>query len=326
MLDLDRLRAIKLFNTPPGQVFMANVVLRLDYALPRRTEIVLEGADEQLDWSQRYIFAMNHTDRFNYWPFQWQLWKQKRGFTATWVKGKYYENRLVGGFMDVMNNIPLPSRGYVLSSRFQRLTGRPPQTEEYRLLRGIVDGVVDANVSLPTDASEDVRRFVGNDVHDRFLAQFERDFDLMIGEVVRLSRRAAEIGNHLLIFPEGTRSVRLGTGRIGLAQIAQHLRMPVVPVGCNGCHRLYPGDVPFSKGGRVVYRIGAPILPDDPELAPHAVPPDILPFTRKADAYKPQYQAITDIVMARIAALLDDEHLPQAGDPDEAEQGARRFV
>ena len=36
------------------------------------------------------IFAMNHTDRYNYVPFQYGLWQEKDRFTATWVKGKYY--------------------------------------------------------------------------------------------------------------------------------------------------------------------------------------------------------------------------------------------
>ena len=326
MPDLKRLQNTRLSTNPPGQIFMANVILRADFAFPRRTEIVLEGADRHLRRSQRYIFAMNHTDRYNYWPFQWQLWKEKRGFTATWVKGKYYENEWIGRFMDSMNNIPLPSRGYVLSSHFKRKMQRPPREAEYRLLRDIVDGKRDAAQPLPEGGGPDLRRFIGADVPAEFLAEFERQFDAMIREVVRLSRKAVEVGNHLLIFPEGTRSVRLGKGHIGLAQVAQHLQMPIVPVGCNGSHRLYPGDRPLSKGGKVIYRIGAPIERDDPAIAPFAVPGDVLPFTRQADAYKEQYQAITDVVMARIAALLDPEHLPLEGVDDREVTGIQRFL
>ena len=90
VLDLARLERVNLHRTPWGQLLMAQV-LRLDYRFPRRTKIVLEGP-EHLESGQSYILAMNHTDRYNYWPFQYQLYRQRLGYTATWVKGKYYEN------------------------------------------------------------------------------------------------------------------------------------------------------------------------------------------------------------------------------------------
>ena len=34
--------------------------------------------------------------------------RESLGYTATWVKGKYYENKFMGALMDAMNNIPLP--------------------------------------------------------------------------------------------------------------------------------------------------------------------------------------------------------------------------
>ena len=326
MLDLARLKRIKLAKRPPGQVFMANVLLRMDYAFPRRTEILLDGIDAHLKRDTGYIFAMNHTDRFNYWPFQWQMWKEERGFTATWVKGKYYENNWIGLFMDSMNNIPLPSRGYVLASRFRKQVGRPPEEDEYRWLRSVVDGLVDSGSTLPAGASPGLEAFFGTSNAGAFLAAFEPHFDDMIREVVRLSRRAIEVGNHLLIFPEGTRSLRLGKGHTGLAQIAQHLRVPVVPVGCNGSHRLYPGNSPFSKGGKVVYRIGEPIFPDSAAVAEFQVPQEVLPFTRQATQYKAQYQGYTDVLMERIAGLLDDEHLPLAAEHSATSDGVGRFL
>jgi 1-acyl-sn-glycerol-3-phosphate acyltransferase len=326
MLDLNRLRNTRLRNRPLGQLFMANVILRGDYSFPRRTKIELQGYDEHLEAGKRYIFAMNHTDRFNYWPFQYELWRQGKGFTATWVKGKYYENALIGRFMDAMNNIPLPSRGYVLSSRFKAALGRPPDEQEYRILRDIVDGRRDPDAPLPADDAAGLRAFVGGATPARFVAEFEADFGAMIREVVRLSHQAVEVGNHLLIFPEGTRSVRLCKGRTGLAQIAQHVRIPIVPVGCNGSDRLYPGDSPSSKGGTVTYRVGAPITVDDPEIASHAVPSDILPFTRQADAFETSYEAITAVVMRRIAALLDPQHLPLDGLDGREVVGVRRFL
>lgn len=89
MLDLDRLKRVKLSSVPRGQQVMANLVLGPDYQFPRRTQIILEGTDKLP--GHPVVFAMNHTDRYNYWPFQYKLYRAGLGFTATWVKGKYYE-------------------------------------------------------------------------------------------------------------------------------------------------------------------------------------------------------------------------------------------
>src|SRR5262245_45752327 len=119
MLDLARLERLRLRRRPVAQILIAQLILRLDYTLPRRTHIELSGY-ENLPRDRGVILAMNHTDRYNYWPLQYQLYRQGFArFTATWVKGKYYENRLMGGFMDRTNNIPLPSRGFLITTEFR---------------------------------------------------------------------------------------------------------------------------------------------------------------------------------------------------------------
>ena len=45
------------------------------------------------------IYAMNHTDNFNYWPFQYSLHCAFQRYTATWVKGKNYEGTISSAFM-----------------------------------------------------------------------------------------------------------------------------------------------------------------------------------------------------------------------------------
>ncbi|MEO1175515.1 MAG: 1-acyl-sn-glycerol-3-phosphate acyltransferase, partial [Myxococcota bacterium] len=107
--------------------------------MPRKTEIEVEGLDNLPDRS--VVLAMNHTDRYNYWPFQYQMYRfGVPRFTATWVKGKYYENAMMSWFMMSMNTIPVPSRGYIIAARFQEAIGRAPSNDEYRLLRDLVDG------------------------------------------------------------------------------------------------------------------------------------------------------------------------------------------
>src|ERR1041384_3307940 len=103
MLDLKRLKSIKLHKKPPGQLLLANTLMRLDYSFPKPTEIVLEGVGNIPD-DRPVFFAMNHTDRYNYWPFQYQMYRQGvPRFTATWVKGKYYENAVMARFLDSTN-------------------------------------------------------------------------------------------------------------------------------------------------------------------------------------------------------------------------------
>ena len=303
MLDLDRLKRIRLRRTPPVQILVAETLLRLNYRLPRPTDIVFEGL-EHVPRDRRVFFAMNHTDRFNYWPFQYGMYRRKLPFTATWVKGKYYEARALGWFMDATNNIPVPSRGYVISTEFRKLHGRPPGKEEYRVLRDLVDGRGDG-----ASDSEAVRRLLGPDVGG-FLARFDALFGEMIGEVIRLNREALfDRDLNVLVFPQGTRSKRLSRGHTGLAQMAQHLGAAIVPVGCSGCDRLYPGSSPLSRGGQVVYRVGAPLEPDGPELAPYRVKQPFTPLTTAAsERHGADLRAITDLVMARIDALVDPEY------------------
>lgn len=328
MLDLDRLERIRLRRRPIGQLIVGNLGLALDYRFPKKTEIVLEGA-EHIPANGGAFLAMNHTDRYNYWPFQYAMYRRGLPFTATWVKGKYYENRLIGAFMDSTNNIPLPSRGYVIATEFRKRVGRAPTDAEYRVLRDLVDGKKTPAAALEASTGELLEFIAPEGGSEKFLARFDALFDRMLCRAVDLNRQAIEeLGLNVLVFPEGTRSRRLGKGLNGLAQISQYLGAPIVPVGCNGSDHLYPGNSPLSKGGRVVYRVGAPLFVDGPELASLRVAPDdVLPFSKQAAArYGERYDAITSIVMDRINDLLDPAYRRAGEEAELAEHGVRRFL
>ncbi len=326
MLDLDRLERIVLTRRPKGQLLVGRFGLGLDYRFPRKTEIVIENAD-RIPADGGAFLAMNHTDRYNYWPLQYQMWQLGLPFTATWVKGKYYENRFIGAFMDSTNNIPLPSRGYVIATEFRKQMGRPPSDDEYRMLRDLVD-----EKSTPDEVLE---RAKGSAVADllaptptAYLEKFDALFETMLERVIELNRKAiAELGLNVLVFPEGTRSVRLAQGHTGLAQITQYLGAPIVPIGCNGSDKVYPGNSPFAKGGRIVYRVGKPLAVDGPELSPHRVPRDVLPFTKQATLKSGEaYRAITDVVMAKISEVLDPEYRSSGDDSPKKAPGVGRFL
>ncbi|MBU1430763.1 1-acyl-sn-glycerol-3-phosphate acyltransferase [Myxococcota bacterium] len=317
MLDLQRLKQTKLSGQPLLQRIVAQA-LDLNYRLPKKTEIIVEGI-EHVPADRGVFFAMNHTDRYNYWPFQYTLrYRFGRGFTATWVKGKYYEHPLMARFMTWANNIPIPSRGYVLSAEFRAITQRAPNQAEYRALRGLIDGASGVDLS-PIEGF--LRR------RPEFKAEFDALFDQMMGEVIRLCREGLARGNHILVFPQGTRSRRLSRGHTGLAQITQHLGVDIIPVGCSGSDRVYPGASPVAKAGRITYRIGAPLAVDGPALRPHRILEPFTPFSAAAGrAHGEVFEAITELVMAQINELVEPEYQFSADLRSDGVEGVKRFL
>jgi len=324
VLDLDRLRRIHPRQPPVGQWLVANLGMTWDYRFPRRTHIEVEGL-ERLPRDRRVFLAMNHTDRYNYWPLQYALYRRGHGFTATWVKGKYYENELLGWFMDQTTNIPLPSRGYVLTTEFRKAVGRAPSDDEYRALRDAADGVaVLEGAAIPEPVAAFVAKQGGAAA---FATSFAALFDTMSAEVLRITREALANEYHVLVFPQGTRSKRLSRGHTGLVQAAMALGVDIVPIGCSGCDRVYPGASPFAKGGRVTYRVGEVLRIDGPELGPHRVREPFTPLSDHASAaHEAKFRAATDVVMHAIDGLLDEEYRFGAEQASDGVQGVRRFV
>ncbi len=320
MLDLALYDKIRLSARPPAQRLIAEGFLRFDY---RKVDLVLEGA-ERLP-QERVIFAMNHTDSFNYWPFQYELHRRKRGYTATWVKGKNYEHPVVSLFMRITNNIPLASRGYVITRDFLNVVGRRPQPDEYRALRHAVDTLADDVEGVPAEVLRRGRDMLGRPFdpeRESYTAAVDALMNALSERFVTLNEKALRMGLDLLVFPQGTRSVRLSRGHVGLAQMALHLGATIVPVGCNGSDLVYSGKSLLAKPGRIVYRVGEPI----PVSHWKNPPPRVPPLSRAADAYRDAYQAIVDEVMERIDDLLDERYRFSSDRESEGTRDVDRFV
>ena len=337
MLNLPRLRRIRLTPKPLTQRMVGGLVLPLNYHVwPGKVRIEVEGAENLPPGP--VIFAMNHPDRYNYFPFQYWLRNQTQRYTATWVKGKYYENAGVGAFMEFTNQLPTVSRGYIVARDVKSTLGRKPTSEEYAALRALADADArgEAGDRL-TD--EQLRQIPGmllrkrRDILGRlfepsretYAAAINATYREMMKLFVGLHDQTFAAGLDLLIFPQGTRSVRLSRGRIGLAQVALHYKLPVVPIGCNGSEKLYPSASPWAKSGRVVYRIGAPILygslPDTTIDEPYA------PFTMAAEkAHRETFQRYVDGVMDAINELLDPEYRYARDQESEGVTGTERFL
>jgi 1-acyl-sn-glycerol-3-phosphate acyltransferase len=323
MLDLRLLETTRLRRRPLVQSVIAELFLRVDY---RKLDLVVEGLDRIP--AGPVIYAMNHTDNFNYWPFQYEIRRRLGRYTATWVKGKNYEHRVTGTFMRLTNNIPLASRGYIITRDAVAVLGRRPTDDEYRALREAIDAGVPADGLIPRallDTPRDIlgRRFDPSREH--YVEAVDALFAEMIRRFVELNQRALELGLDLLVYPQGSRSIRLSRGHIGLGQMALHLGAPIVPVGCSNGDLVYPSRSPVCTPGRIVYRVGAPIPPE--ELRPFAVEGGFSPFTREAEgAHRERFQGVVDLVMSRIDGLVDERHRFSDDGRSDGARGTDRFL
>ena len=156
MVNLEFLEKINLVTSPWGQKFMAHAVLGPNYHLFAKVKINMENM-ENIPKGEPVIFAMNHTDRFNYWPFQYKLWSTKEyPFTTVWVKGTYFNNKILGQFLKLCNTFPVPSKGYIIRELFKKTYQRTTTRDEYRMLKDLLDN----KITLPEvlqSATQEVR-------------------------------------------------------------------------------------------------------------------------------------------------------------------------
>ncbi|MBW2161399.1 MAG: 1-acyl-sn-glycerol-3-phosphate acyltransferase [Deltaproteobacteria bacterium] len=316
MLDLPRLKRIRLMKRPIGQVFFGHTVLTPNYKYLPGIDIQVEGIEKIPN--EPVIYAMNHTDRFNYFPFMYRMWKLKQRFMTVWVKGKNYESPFVGTFMELTSNLPTVSRGYIITKDFTLTMERRPTQAEYDALRALVNkesapgedpGTVDVS-AVPEDLFKIKRKILGIDFDPSecsYAVAVNRVFAAMMVEFVRLNERSFELGLDLLVFPQGTRSIRLPRGRIGMMQVALRYKKTIVPIGCNGSDLVYTRSLPIGKSGTIVYRVGDPIRYED--LSDFHIDEDYAPFSMEAEhTHRDKFQGAVDVVMDRINDLLDPEY------------------
>lgn len=334
MLDLPRLKRIRLMKRPIGQVFFGHTVLTPNYNHFPGIDIQLEGLENIPD--EPVIYAMNHTDRFNYFPFMYKMWKLEERYITVWVKGKYYENPVVGTFMELTSNLPTVSRGYIITKDFTLTMGRRPTEAEYDTLRALVNAeaapgqdpsTVDIS-SIPAKLFETKRNILGMDFDPNecaYAVGINLVFDEMMRQFVRLNERSFELGLDLLVFPQGTRSIRLPRGRIGMMEIALRYKKTIVPIGCNGCDLVYTGSVPIAKSGTIIYRIGEPITYED--LSDYHIDEAYQPFSPEAEhKHRDRFQGAVDIVMERINDLLDPQYQFSDDMKSTGVRGTSRFM
>jgi 1-acyl-sn-glycerol-3-phosphate acyltransferase len=304
MVDIEHLNRIRLVEKPRGQMIVANCLLTPNYRFFAKVDVRIENL-EKIPCNENVIFAMNHTDRYNYWPFQWKLWSLRTfPYTTVWVKGKYYRNALLGKFLDACNLIPVPSMAYLIEEFYKKKFGERIDPVLYRDVKDVIDGKYDQAGTYPENAARAFRAW-GDDFVD-----FIRDYyDLVMERVAELSRQALfERGLNLIIFPEGTRSVQLAEGKTGLAQLALWSRKKIVPIGCNNSEQVYQGQLPFARSGQIVYRVGDP-LSIEGRLKPYRIDAPFKLFSKESQRrYRDQFEGTTQAVMTSIGQLLDERY------------------
>jgi 1-acyl-sn-glycerol-3-phosphate acyltransferase len=331
VIDEDHLTRLKLSERPFGQRFFGTIFLMPNYNLPPVTRIVLEGV-ENIPQDRSVLFAVNHTDRYNYWPFQYKMWRHGGlRYTATWVKGKYYQNKWLAWFFDQCNNIPLPSRGYLLLQDARAVLHSKLDDDAYRVLRDLIDGQLEQD-EVPDSISGDVRRLFSEPRRDfrpadeTYATYMNRWNDRLMGLVEKRTLQALfEHHNNVIVFPQGTRSLRLLPGKPGLAQFALRHEIPVVPVGSMGSERAYPGASPLAKGATCLYRIGKPLSVDD-ALADCRIDKPYAPFTREADVHKQRFERAMERITAAINELLEDPYKLAAENDGNAHSRIDRLI
>ncbi len=137
-LTLARLRRIRLPARPVLQRVAACLLVWPNYRFLPGVEVIFE--DLPALPAGPVLVAMNHTYRVDYFPFMFRWWREKGRFCSAWMKGKYYENPILGAVMERMGTIPTVSRGYLVVRDFRDVTGRVPDDAEYRHLRTWVEG------------------------------------------------------------------------------------------------------------------------------------------------------------------------------------------
>ena len=307
MIDAAYLDKIKLTTRPLGQRVVANFLLQPNYSLLAKVEIEIENS-ERIPRGESVIFAMNHTDRFNYWPFQYKLLRMREfPFTTVWVKAKYYKNAFLAKGLDLCNLIPVPSMGYLIEEYYRKTFNRRMDRSLYRAVKDLIDGRIDGAGPQERAAIEALQA-----MGEHFAEFIRGQYEAVMEKVAELSRTAlCEKRLNLIIFPEGTRSLKLTEGRTGLAQLALHTKKRIVPVACNNSEAVYRGSLPFARSGRVTYRVGEPLSVDD-HLKPFRIDEPFRLFSRESQQrYREQFEGVTQIVMASIEQMLDEKYRRQ---------------
>ena len=297
------------------------LVLRVGMSLPgRRVQFDVVGK-ENLP-TEPCIIVTNHTHRMDWLAMRFICYRLGR-MQVNWVKPRTYEEGMAR-FLDLTGNVPLASRGYLISADFREVHGRAPSESEYRAIRDHLDHDQPLPSSPPYDTLlTTARKVLGlpyDPESDTYRLHLETVFHQMMQATLARTRQLMALGCDLAIMPQGAIAPRLTQGHPGAIQAAHALSVPIVPVGISNFPQVWGGgDGLPAHGGRVRVEIGKPIhLASLPGFTP------FLPSSERE--FAPQLQASTAEMMEAINALLSESHRWGTDRTATEVQGVARFV
>jgi 1-acyl-sn-glycerol-3-phosphate acyltransferase len=261
-----------------------------------RVRVVLEGYPELCE---PVLFAMNHSHYFDFMPSRRALWAERRVQTVGFVKARAYQNRLEAPYIKTIGNVPLISRGYLISADFAALHGRKPSEDEYRALREHVDHGAPLPDSSVFRALEGRARDMLDVPYEPAITSYreaiQQRYASGMAASVAQARAVLDAGVSLHIYPQGLYSTRLSRGRIGTVEFALALDVPIVPVGFSGMNECFRKQqmVPY-RAGTLTMRFGRPRRVTRAELV------DFRPFV-PADE-----QRLREVLEDETRALMDE--------------------
>ena len=238
------------------------------------------------------IFAMNHCHYFDWTQNRLALYLQKGLKTSTFVKTRAFQNRMEGRLMKTVGNIPIASRGYLISADFSQVHNRKLEEEEYRLLRDHIDKGTPLPDNPVFQRLQSIKRDILGVPFDPDAMSYREAQKTCYARAMAttMGHAATVIRNKqcLHIYPEGLYSSRLSQGRIGAVQMAAALDIPIVPCGFSGMNEHFGNKKLLpSRRGKLSLRFGEPYRIQRAEL-------------QDFEAFKPDEEA-------RLRDVLEDE-------------------
>lgn len=293
------------------------------FGLQRSLELELEGLDNIPDYP--CIVATNHTHNYDFLPLRYLFYKRRKAMLSTWIKARAWQNPVMVKYLSYTGNVPLASRGYVISGDFRELFGRKPSDEEYRALRTHLD----EGIPLPDDEVFNQIQNQNRSIFGKQYSPSQSSYRKMVESCFRefmeaslvVAERAVQSGLHQHINPQGTRSGRLTDGRPGVIHAAARLKLPILPVSILGMREALPNEGLKSAGGKILVRCGKAYLPHLDSLSD-----GYQPFFADQESDQVLIQAALDDLMTKINDLCDEHYCMQKGYVSDGKQGVARFL
>lgn len=293
------------------------------FGFQRSLDLELEGLEHIPN--EPCIVATNHTHNYDFLPLRYLFYKRRKAMLSTWIKARAWQNPVMVKYLSYTGNVPLASRGYVISGDFQELFGRKPSDEEYRALRTHLDeGTPLPEYEVFNQLQDQTRSIFGKQYspsQSSYRETIESCFREFMEASLLVAERAVQSGLHQHINPQGTRSSRLTDGRPGVIHAAIRLKLPILPVSILGMREALPNEGLKSTGGKILVRCGKPYIPKFNGLS------DMYqPFFAEQESDQIIIQAALDDLMSKINDLCDEHYCMQEGYVSDGKQGVARFL